>query len=508
MIFQIGGLANSAYGFLLLPLYVRHINPREFGVLSMLMVALQLMSIVLKFGLNQAFFHHYHETEDPVRRHTIVGTALIFLLISSTCLLVLLYPLSGELSHLLLGRGEFRPQIIKLLLFVTFFEVITLVPDSILRAHFKSARYSMLSIIALAFQLLSIAIVVVFVDSSAYGVMIGRLAGTAFEAAIFFFAVRSELSFAFSLSELKGLLSFGSPLILGQVLSTLFVIIDRFFVEKYGALRDVGIYSLSNSVVSLITILVIGPFGQVWSVMRFSVMKDKDAEEYYSRVLTYIVLVSMFLALGISAVAGDGLILKGGGYSDASRIIPMLALGAVFDSGSRVLNVGITSKGKTLYSPFVTGAALAINIALNFLLIPKYGTVGATISTMLSLIAFCAVRFAVSNLFIKVEYDWVRVFNSIAIGGLIMLAFYAVDGLRGPAPSPAVLYLSIAVKTLLALSFPAVLYLVGFYDARERKKLAEAALTLYGAVRQRRVGLKAEAAAPASGEETPSGLRM
>src|SRR5262249_32064076 len=236
-------------------------------------------------------------------------------------------------------------------------------------AKFKSLRYSILNILALGFQLAAISYLVVLVDRSATGIVVGRLAGTAFEAIIFYVAVRRELSLSFSWAEIRGMLAFGSPLVLSQLLSTLFVMIDRVFVDRYGSEGDVGVYSLASSVVLIISVLITVPFSQVWSVMRFSVMNEDGAREYYSRGLTYVTIASMFLALLVAAVAGDALLLKGDrSYWRCSLLIPMLAFASVFDTASQVLNVGITLRRRTLFSPIITGLALTVNISLNFLL--------------------------------------------------------------------------------------------------------------------------------------------
>ena len=482
LIFGIGSVVNSAFGLVLVPVYTRYLSPSEFGVLSLLTVTLTLFSIVLKFGLNHAFFRHYYDTEEVEHRRLIVGSTLLFLLASSIISTALFYLLAPQISEAVFSGDKSRADLLRLVFLISFFEVITVVPDSILRATFKSARYSILNITAFVFQLSIITYLVIFVEASVEKVLIGRLIGAAFESAIFFFVVRRELSLSFSKIELRGMLAYGAPLIFNQISFTLFMMIDRFFLERYGKERDVGIYAMANTLVSVVTVLATVPFSQVWTVMRFSVMNEEGAEEYYSRVLTYITFVSMFLALLVSAVAGDGLLrFARDGYWPAANIIPLLALSAVLDSAARVLNIGITLKKRTIFAPIVIAAALAVNIGLNFWLIPRYASLGATISTLISYAVFCVLRFWASNLFFKVRYEWGRVFAVGAIGALLVVAFYAIDHLRGNLlddsyNDPArrrIIYLTAAIKVALALSFPLILLVLRFYDERERRRLAE-----------------------------------
>jgi O-antigen/teichoic acid export membrane protein len=488
LIFGIGSAVNSAFGLVLVPVYARKLPAGEFGVLALLTITLTLITLVLKFGLNHAFFRHYYETDDPGHRRKIVGSTLIFLFVSSAAATALLWQAAPKLSAIVFKGDESQAGLMQLVLLITFFEVITLIPDSILRAKFKSAQYSALNITAFLFQVGLITYLVLGVGANVRNVLIGRLAGAAFEAALFYAMVNRDLSLSFSASELRSMLGFGAPLIFGQISFQLFMMIDRFFVERYSTSRELGAYSMANTLVSVVTILVTVPFSQVWTVMRFSVMNEEGADEYYSRVLTYILFVSMFLALCVSAVAGDGLLLYGlKSYWAAATIIPLLGLATVLDCASRVLNVGITLKKRTIFAPIVIIAALALNIALNFLLIPRYGIMGATVSTLFSYVAFCGLRYWASNLFFKVRYEWGRVFTIFAVGSLITAAFYLNDTLRGDSGSRSALYASIAIKTSLALSFPLWLLALRFYDERELRRIAELRLKVNGFVKQRRL---------------------
>lgn len=473
---------------MLIPVYARYLRASEFGVLSLLTVTLTLVTLVLKLGLNHAFFRHYYETDDPAHRRKIVGSTLVFLLVSSAAATALLWNVAPQLSGFIFKGDQSRADLIQLVFVISFFDVITLIPDSILRAKFKSAQYSALNIAAFLFQLILISYLVIHVGASVHNVLLGRLIGGAFEAVLFYVMVSRDLSLSFSATELRGMLAFGVPLIFGQISFHLFMMIDRFFLERYSSPRELGAYSMANTLVSVVTILVTVPFSQVWTVMRFSVMNEEGAEEYYSRVLTYILFVSMFFALGVAAVAGDGLMLYSlKSYWSAATIIPLLAFSAVLDCASRVLNIGITLKKRTIFAPIVIVVALAVNVALNLWLIPRYGGMGATIATLVSYLVFCALRYWASNLFFKVRYEWRRVFMVLVIGALLTAAFYVIDSLRGESASRPKVFMSMAIKLSLALLFPLLLFVSRFFHQRELRRIAEFWREVTGSLRRRRM---------------------
>jgi len=82
-------------------------------------------------------------------------------------------------------------------------------------------------------------------------------------------------------------------------------------------------------------------------------------------------------------------------------------------------------------------------------------------------------RFWSSNLFVKIRYEWGRVFSVAAIGSVLIALFYVIDSVRGPSPGWKRLSLSIAVKASLALAFPLVLFALKFFDERELRKIGE-----------------------------------
>jgi peptidoglycan biosynthesis protein MviN/MurJ (putative lipid II flippase) len=160
-----------------------------------------------------------------------------------------------------------------------------------------------------------------------------------------------------------------------------------------------------------------------------------------------------------------------------------------------VLNIGITLRKRTVFAPLVIAIALAVNVALNFLLIPRYGAFGATVSTLASYVVFCALRYWASNLFIKIRYEWGRVFTILTLGAALIFGFYITDYLLRGALSGyprtqrlpvGKLYLAIFIKLSLALSFPLLLFALGFYDEREKRRLREIRQRLFALARSRR----------------------
>ena len=113
---------------MLVPLYTRYLRASEFGVLSLLTITLTLVTIVLKFGLNHAFFRHYYDTDDTAHRRRIVGSTLAFLLVSGVLSTALLYLVAPQVSWLVFSGDTSHADLLRLIFFISFFEIISVIP--------------------------------------------------------------------------------------------------------------------------------------------------------------------------------------------------------------------------------------------------------------------------------------------------------------------------------------------------------------------------------------------
>ena len=131
--------------------------------------------------------------------------------------------------------------------------------------------------------------------------------------------------------------------------------------------------------------------------------------------------------------------------SESSRVVGPLAFSAVAFAGYIVVAIGVGRAKRTQFNWVVTGAAAAVNIGLNLILIPPYGMMGAAVAT----IAAYAVMFAGmvwwSQRIYPVPYQWRRVADGCGDGSRAR---------RSPGSSPAA---GCRSPLLLALAYPLAL---------------------------------------------------
>ena len=106
----------------------------------------------------------------------------------------------------------------------------------------------------------------------------------------------------------------------------------------------------------------------------------------------------------------------------------------------------------------VTGAGAAINVAFNFWLIPRYGMVGASISTAIAYVALFVGMAIYAQSVYPVPYQWRRIVT--VVGAAVGLNVAARAG-----------HLSLVPSFLLVVAYPLVLLALGFYQPAELERL-------------------------------------
>jgi O-antigen/teichoic acid export membrane protein len=234
--------------------------------------------------------------------------------------------------------------------------------------------------------------------------------------------------------------------------------VDREFVAWYKSAAEVGVYSAAIRIASVITFLMIA-FRTAWPAFAYSIEDDRAARRTYAFVLTYLLAAMSWASLALGALAPWWTsLLTNERYHRAEKGIALLAFAGVVYAGYTVLAIGSGRARRTQLNWVVTGFGAAVNVGLNFWLIPKYGMVGASISTAAAYVAlFLGMTLYAQHVY-PVAYQWRRVLT--CIGAAVGLTVAARAGQLPLAPS-----------ALLVLAYPVALALVGFYLPAERRRL-------------------------------------
>src|SRR5215471_3366116 len=93
--------------FLLLPLYTRVLDPREYGALALLLLCEAFLKVVNRWGLDQALLRLYYDQRSEDDRRTLATTVAAFMAVANGVLALVLVGLTRPVNMRLFGSLEF-----------------------------------------------------------------------------------------------------------------------------------------------------------------------------------------------------------------------------------------------------------------------------------------------------------------------------------------------------------------------------------------------------------------
>jgi O-antigen/teichoic acid export membrane protein len=226
----------------------------------------------------------------------------------------------------------------------------------------------------------------------------------------------------------------------------------------YKGTAEVGVYSAAVKIAGAITFVMVA-FRTAWPAFAYSIDDDRDAKRTYSFVLTYLLTFASWLSLALGALAPWWVrLLTDPRYQRAEKGVALLAFAGAIYAGYTVLAIGSGRARKTQLNWVVTGTGAAVNVGLNFWLVPEYGMVGAAISTAAAYVVLFVGMTAYAQHVYPVAYQWRRVVTCIGVGVGLTVAARGAD-------------LPLAPSFVLVLVYPLALGALGFYLPAERRRL-------------------------------------
>jgi O-antigen/teichoic acid export membrane protein len=455
-IYGLGGLVSRILATLLLPLYTHYLPPRAYGRVEAVTAATAVLSIVLQMGISSAFFRFYFDAKEQPARLVVIRTSFWFTMTTATVGLVLGVVFAGPIGHWI-GLGH-DPTLVRAgavgLWAQTNYNQLT----ALFRVEERSGQYALASVANVLLTVCAMVLFVAVFHWGAVGLVVGNFTGTLL-VYVALLAYRTEqLGLQFDRALFRAMQKFGMPLVPSALALWTINFVDREFVIWFKGLGEAGVYSAAVKVAGVITFVMVA-FRTAWPAFAYSIDDDRDAKRTYSYVLTYLLTFASWVSLALGALAPWWVeLLTNPRYQRAEKGVALLAFAGAVYAGYTVLAIGSGRARKTQWNWVVTGTGAAVNVGLNFWLIPAYGMVGAAISTAAAYVVLFAGMTVYAQSVYRVAYQWRRVLTCVG----------AAVGLTVAARAAG---LPLAPSALLVLAYPLALGVLGFYLPAERKRL-------------------------------------
>ena len=420
-----GTFASKVLVFLLMPLYTSILSTAEFGVADILTQTANLLIPLASVGICDGMFRFVLDTGDTdgaQARRSIFSSGVVVLF------------LGGAVT---LGAVQI------LRIFEVFEGYIFLVAAYVLCANLHSAAANFIRALgkttAFAVQgivntVLTIALNVLFLvvfDMGTLGYVLSVVVADLLVTVGLIFAAR--LYRYFSIKEInkatvREMLKFSIPYIPTTIMWLITSASDRYIVTAYCGSAENGLYAAAYKLPTLLT-LVCGVFIEAW---QFSVVKDADAEEregFFSAVFkNYMGIIFMGASLIIAGSKIFTRLLLADPYYDSWQYVPVLVMATAFSALVSFLGSVYFLEKKSVMSMATSMAGAAINVILNFVLIPQRGAMGAAVATLISYVAVYAIRAYDTRFYVRFKLHTVKVVVNTVL--LAVQAFIMIGEIR------------------------------------------------------------------------------
>lgn len=425
--FSYGSGVGLIIGFITTVVSARLLTPEDFGKAAMFTLAINVCMIFIVFGTDQSFVRFFYEETEENRGgllYNCLKAPVIIMLVS----MIILFAFYKKLSFFLFGESRF--DIVLLLAVGIITQVIYRYSVLVIRMQKKGNLFSLLGILnkamLLGFTLLFFVLIKpgyeIIVYSTVFTFIITTVISIILEKKFWSFKNLSVKNLKHSKKEI---FHYSYPLVLTTLITWLFQSFDRIALRQWSDFHELGLFAAAFKIVALLNVIQVA-FTTFWTPVCFEAFEKNPNETKLFETVSKVVAFFMFI-LAILTIMFKGVIVValGSKYANASLIMPFMVFMPIMYTLSETTVIGINFFKKPKWHILIAVTSCLSNIILNWILVPKYGALGAAISTASSYVVFFTLRTVISLKYYKVKYGLIKIY--IMMFFISLYGFFAIQ---------------------------------------------------------------------------------
>lgn len=400
--YGIGPVGSVIISLVTLPFIAWFYTINDVARFSIFQAILLFYTLVLSFGLDQAFIREYYEAKNKNELLKNIGFGL--LVPNIFFIFAVLYFFWDELSYLIYDEVSF--SLIMLTVASCFFSLLIRILSSIQRVNDQAILFSLSQIIPKFLFIILLIIFTYVFPPDFINIIVAQF--FALMAVFLYFLMVNKVYIKESIKEkidinlVKSYVIYGFPLIFTGILIWGLKIADRFYLKAFSDLKQLGLYSMAISIAGAVGIFV-SIFNTIWSPLVYRWVKEENiySTEIVSKVEKIAFLGSIsILIISIITILGAYLVpyFLPNDYNKIYLILPSCVLSVLVFTLSEVTSIGINLMRKTKYTLFSCIIAIIFHVLTSILLIPVYGSTGAALAGLIAFYVFYILKTYFSNM--------------------------------------------------------------------------------------------------------------
>jgi O-antigen/teichoic acid export membrane protein len=463
LIYAIGNVGGRMGAFLLIPLYTHSLSLRDFGLLSTLLITIQMMTFVMSLGTYKGFIRFANDYESKNLMGQLLGSALGTTMIGAFLVMGISFVFLLPLFRSLLHTNEVHGYVILTCLAALFQSLYTHM-TTYYRVKQEGLKFIITNLTSLMLLIATNLVFLRFFEQGVKGVLVAQVVTYGSLWLLLHANLISNTGLGFSFALARRLVWFSFPMLPAMLWDLVMGTSAVYFLGYFGSLEQVAIYSLGYKIVQIVYIALILPFQLAYEPLVYGNLNDPGIKITIPKLLTYLMLVYAFAALSIIFVLRALLpIIAPRNYFSTYTVVFLMLPGIAFIGVYYVAESLLGIRNKTsLIGGLVTLLTIG-SIALNYFLIPPWGMYGAIFVFNVTIILTALILMVLGIKVFPIHLEGKRLG---VIGALYLFFSLFVYGLRGVPPY--IYYSVIPMTVLIIMGF---LYRGSFFNYREKEIL-------------------------------------
>lgn len=470
-VYSLSNIAAKAVGVFLIPLYTAKLTTAQFGIWDLFDVTITILAEIFILGQASSIILLNNSEEYKEKKESTLFT-LTVLVFSVSAVVVLFAEGISSLFPTMFQKSLVQAGYIRIAAYIVLLRVLNNLFFSKIRADQESGYFTYVSIARL---LLITGITIYFVvveNSGIAGILYSTAVGELIILAVLLVKIIPQMKLNFDKEILSASLKFGFPLLFSSIGFMLLNLSDRYIIKYLLGASAEGIYGLGYRVAGVLNMFLILPFNLGLLPIAYKFYGKNDDKRFFSKLMTYSTFFFIwgFIFLSLFSPELIKVFAQKREFYGAYMIVPLILLSYVFSGMRLTASLGMLLTKNTKHIAWISIAAAALNVILNFIFIPMFGLLAAAVNTLVAFIVFYFVTQNFSDRYFKIPFENRKLFTMILIGSAISALAYFLHSFNHA--------FSILIKLVLIISFPFLLFFFKFYEKAELEILMSPARIL------------------------------
>lgn len=379
-IFLFGNIMNYVLDLVVLVYLSRYLGITGYGIYTFVFTYIFFFGILANLGIQKILIRELATQKKDAGK--IVGNAIIIKFILSTIAILLSLLIINILNY---------PQETRILVYFASLTLLFLALEDSFSAYFLStleAKYAIAS--SISGKVVSTALVlgiIYFKMDLLYIVISFIISSIVYLYVSFRFSQKFfKLELKWDTIIIKRLFKSSIPLAITQVLGVIYYRIDVIMLSLMKTFSDVGLYAAAYKITEAMNIIPLAIGQSIFPLMsKYHLTSKESLAELYERSILIVMIIGLPIAIGTTVLSEKIILLiYGQKFLFSATALSILVWAEFMIFFRPTLNNIVIAMNKEKIIPYIAGAMAVLNVIMNLLIIPKYGYLGASVTTFIT----------------------------------------------------------------------------------------------------------------------------